>query len=418
MLQPINRSMFQAIRYRLLWSYLGVLTLILGGFAIAVRTTFAYSLRHQVTGELTTLGQGAATSIEIVQGKLQADSDFSVKDLDDRKQALQWFDLQGNSLGQQGHYTLTLPLDVQKPVQVQAQVQGVTLPVIDADTKQFVGYVRASESLRDLEDTLRRLDWGLGGGVVAALVLSGFGGVWLTRQAMQPIEQSFERLQQFTADASHELRSPLMAIKSNAAVALKYAEGMRNSDAEKFEAIASATRQMTRLTEDLLLLARTDRDRHQDWQQVNLTAILRHLIQFYTPEAASKQIQIKADLPESLYLSGDAAQLTQLFTNLLINALQYTPAQGSVAIEAHQKGAHLQVKVQDTGIGIASEHLPRIFDRFWRADSSRSYSSGGSGLGLAIAQSVVQAHGGAIAVQSQLGEGSCFTVLLPVKPPH
>ena len=418
MLQPINCDMFQAIRYRLLWSYLGVLTLILGVFAIAVRTTFAYSLKHQVTGELTTLGQGAATSIEIVKGKLQADSDFSLKDLDARKQALQWFDPQGKTLGQQGHYTLTLSLEIQEPIQVQDQVQGVTLPVFDTDTKQLVGYVRASESLLDLENTLRKLDWGLGGGVVAALVLSGFGGVWLTQQAMQPIEQSFERLQQFTADASHELRSPLMAIKSNAAVALKYAEGMRNSDAEKFEAIASATRQMTRLTEDLLLLARTDRDRHQDCQPVNLTAILRHLIQFYTPEAASKQIQLKADLPESLYLSGDAAQLTQLFTNLLINALQYTPAQGSIAIEAHQQGASLQVKVRDTGIGIASTHLPRIFDRFWRADSSRSYSSGGSGLGLAIAQSVVQTHGGSIAVQSQLGEGSCFTVLLPAKPAH
>ena len=408
--------MFQEIRHRLLLSYLGVLTLILGGFAIAVRTTFAYSLRHQLTGELTTLGQGAATSIEIVKGKLQADSDFSVKDLDARKQALQWFDLQGKSLGQQGHYILALPLEIQESIQIQDQVQGVTLPVLDTDTKQLVGYVRASESLQDLENTLRKLDWGLGSGVAAALVLSGFGGVWLTRQAMQPIEQSFQRLQQFTADASHELRSPLMAIKSNAAVALKYSEGMRDSDAEKFESIASATRQMTRLTEDLLLLARTDRDRHQDWQPVNLTAILRHLIQFYTPEAEGKQIQLQADLPELLYLSGDAAQLTQLFTNLLINALQYTPAQGSVAIEAHQKSAYLQVKVQDTGIGIASEHLARIFDRFWRADSSRSYSSGGSGLGLAIAQSVAQTHGGAIAVQSYLGEGSCFTVLLPAKP--
>jgi two-component system, OmpR family, manganese sensing sensor histidine kinase len=406
--------MFQEIRYRLLWSYLGVLTLILSVFAIAVRTTFAYSLRHQLTGELKTLGQGAATSIELVNGTLQADSDFSLKDLNDRKQALQWFDLQGKTLGQQGQYILALPLVIQEPIQIQDQVQGVTLPVLDADTKQLIGYVRASESLQDLENTLQKLDWGLGGGVVAALVLSGFGGVWLTRQAMQPIEQSFQRLQQFTADASHELRSPLMAIKSNAAVALKYPEGMRDSDAEKFQAIASATRQMTRLTEDLLLLARTDRDRQQDWQQVNLAEILRHLIQFYTPEAEGKQIQLKADLPKSLYLSGDATQLTQLFTNLLMNALQYTPAQGTVQIQAQQKGMQLQVAVKDTGIGIAPEHLTQIFDRFWRADSSRSYSDG-SGLGLAIAQSLAQTQGGSIAVQSQIGKGSCFTVLLPAK---
>ena len=155
--------MFQEIRYRLLWSYLGVLTLILSVFAIAVRTTFAYSLRHQLTGELTTLGQGAATSIEIVKGKLQADSDFSLKDLDARKQALQWFDLQGKTLGRQGRYILTLPLAIEDPEQVQNQVQGVTLPVFDVDTKQLVGYVRASESLQDLENTLQKLGLGIRG---------------------------------------------------------------------------------------------------------------------------------------------------------------------------------------------------------------------------------------------------------------
>jgi two-component system, OmpR family, manganese sensing sensor histidine kinase len=407
--------MFQAIQYRLLVSYMGVLTLILSMFAIAVRITFAQTLSQEMTEELTALAQGAKASIESVNGQLQADGDFSVQDLNAHKQAVQWFDRQGRPLEQQGQYILPLPLAMQQSVQIQDQIQAVTLPVIDLDNGQLVGYVRASESLQQLENTLRRLDWGLSGGVLVALILSGVGGVWLTRQSMQPIEDSFQRLQQFTADASHELRSPLMAIKSNVAVALKYPEGLRNTDAEKFQAIASATSQMTRLTEDLLMLARTDRERHQDWQPVNLTAILWHLIQLYTPEATAKQIQIKFDLPESLYLAGDTTQLTQLFTNLLMNALQYSPAQGIVEIQARQKGTHLQVKVQDTGIGIAPEHLSQVFDRFWRANSSRSYSSGGSGLGLAIAQSVARRHRGSITVHSKVGEGSCFTVLLPAK---
>ncbi len=107
---------------------------------------------------------------------------------------------------------------------------------------------------------------------------------------MQPIESSFQRLKQFTADASHELRSPLMVIKSNASVALKYPKEMRATDAEKFQAIASATNQMTRLTEDLLFLARTDKIPSRDGANVNLTSILSDLVQLYQPQAEAKRI--------------------------------------------------------------------------------------------------------------------------------
>ncbi len=421
--------MFQEIRHRLLISYLGVFTLILGVFAIAVRATFAHSLRQQLTEQLITLGQGAASSIEFINGRFQADTDFSTQDLIARKQALQWFDLQGNLLGQQGEQILTLPLPRPQPnqqsVQTQAQIQGVTLPVVNSEISsgitsrndRLIGYVRASQSSQNLDDTLQRLDWGLEGGVLTALILSSLGGIWLTRQAMQPIEKSFQRLQQFTADASHELRSPLMAIKSNAAVALKYPEGIREADAEKFQAIASATRQMTRLTEDLLLLARNDRHLQRDWQDVNLTSLLQHLVQLYQPQADTKQIDLKSDIAELLHLTGDTLQLTHLFTNLIVNALQYTPEKGAIEICAYQRGTHILVNVQDTGIGISPEHLEDIFDRFWRADSSRSHESGGAGLGLAIAQNVAQMYDGSISVQSQLGDGSCFTVLLPIKSP-
>jgi two-component system, OmpR family, manganese sensing sensor histidine kinase len=111
-----------------------------------------------------------------------------------------------------------------------------------------------------------------------------------------------------------------------------------------------------------------------------------------------------------LYLSGDADQLNRLFTNLLVNALRYTPEGGRVEIERYLVGRQIVVSVKDTGLGIPSEHLERVFDRFWRAEESRAYQSGGSGLGLAIAQTIAQAHGGLIAVTSQVGVGSCFTV--------
>jgi len=406
---------FQKIRYRLLLSYLVVFASILGIFATAVRFFFTYSLHQQLTEKLTVLGQGAAANSEFDQGQIKIDDDFSSKDLIARAQALQWFDAQGHVISQQGKNVLTLPLSVRETVQVQnskIRIQGVTLPIINSDNGQLIGYVRASQSLENLDDTLEKLDWGLGGGIVVALILSGISGVLLTRQAMQPIEQSFQRLKQFTSDASHELRSPLMVIKSNAAVALKYSKGMRVTDAEKFNAIASATNQMTRLTEDLLLLARSDIP-NRDWDTLNLEEILENVVDLYNPQAQEKQINLKTQLTKPLYLWGDPVQITRLFTNLIENAVHYTLSGGAVEIQTSRVNQYLIVKVQDTGIGIAPEHLEHVFDRFWRADQSRSYWAGGSGLGLAIATAIAQKHGGLITVTSQVGVGSCFTVRLP-----
>ena len=414
--------MFQSLRYRLLLSYLLVLASILGVFAIAVRVVFAHALSQQLTEKLLALGQGAATSLELENGHLKVQSDFSNRSLIDHDQALEWFDPQGISVGHQGKYRLKLPSAGKKAVQTQKgtpQIRGVTLPVLGSDSGHLLGYVRASQSLEEIDETLRKLDLGLGGGVVVALLLSGVGGAILTRQAMEPIEKSFERLKQFTADASHELRSPLMAIEANVAVALTYPEGNRaGGDTEKFEAIASAVSQMTGLTEDLLLLARTDQVPKHQREFLNLTDLLDDLVKLYQPQAQTKDIALGVIGAQALSLSGDAGQLKRLFTNLIVNALQYTPEGGQVDIECHLVGKQIVVSVRDTGIGIPPEQLGRVFDRFWRAEQSRSYGSeglgsGGSGLGLAIAWAIATTHGGLITVTSQVGVGSCFNVRLP-----
>jgi signal transduction histidine kinase len=408
---------FQALRYRLLLSYLLVLASILSVFAIAVRVVFTQSLTQQLTAQLRLLGQGAAANAVFnqKQGRIIVGKGFSTPELIARERAIQWFDLQGHLITQQGKAVLALPLpaSTEDSVQIQAsqpRVQGVTLPILDKNDRQPVGYVRVSKSLAEQDERLQRLDLGLGGGIFVALILSGVGGIWLTRQAMLPIEENFRRLKQFTADASHELRSPLMAIKTNVSVALKYPNGMRPADAEKFEAIASATTQMVCLTEDLLLLVRTDQTPGRDRETVNLASMLADLIQLYQSPAAVKQVELKSELSTPIDLLGDASQLNRLFTNLIINALDYTPPGGTVEIQASQVGQTIFVKVQDTGIGIAPENLERIFHRFWRGDQSRTYSQGGSGLGLAIAQAIAQSHNGQISVTSELGQGSCFTV--------
>lgn len=410
-------SIFETLRYRLLLSYLAVLAAILLIFALAVRVVFARSLVQKQTDELMLLARAAATTADFTGGQITLGEAFAASRLTARNQALQWFNARGQLIGQSGQETVSMPIDFNQPIQVQARmgrsgqnVLAVTLSIVNKRTGLVTGFVRSSQSLEVIDASLNRLDWGLGTGIAIAVVCSSAGGIWLTRQSMKPIEESFERLRQFTADASHELRSPLMAIKSNAQVALKYPEGMRPGDAEKLTAIASATQQMTQLTEDLLFLARTDRLPQYSRESVNLSELLSNLIQLYEPQAQAKEIHLSGQLEEDLILFGDRAQLQRLFTNLLVNALQYTPSAGSIQILTERTQKQVIVTVQDTGIGIESSQIPKVFDRFWRATQSRTYSENGSGLGLAIAQAIAQNHGGQISVTSEVGQGSQFTV--------
>ena len=410
-----NSSMFQKIRNQLILSYLVVLLAILTAFVIAVRISFTRSLNQQLMTRLEILARAATTNFDIEDGEIEVDED---EILVTQNQTIEWFDLEGSLIAKQGNYPPTLPMIPKKNIQRQFKplsIKGLTVPIYDEDTKELIGYTRVSEFTQELQSLLQKLDLGLAGGVIIALILSGTGGIWLTRQTMRPIEDSFQRLKQFTSDASHELRSPLMVIKSNTAVALKYSRGMRPTDLEKFQMIESAADQMTRLTENLLLLARTDRTQLINCKSVNLSSILDELLNLYLPQAGDKNIELRGKIEEKLYLHGDEIMLQQLFTNLIQNAIYYTPSNGSILIEAGRVYSHLVVKVQDTGIGIAPEHLEKIFERFWRAEKSRSHQAGKSGLGLAIAQAIARKHQGLITVESELGSGSCFTVRLPCK---
>lgn len=411
--------MFKNIRYRLLLSYLLIFASILGFFTIGVRLIFTYSLKQQIIEKLTALGQGITASAEWENNYLKFDNDFQVQDLLNNHQSLEWFDRKGNSILRQGSFVMNIPFSQENFTQIQLgnpDIQGVILPVIDSDSKQLIGYVRVSQSLGELEDTLKKLDLGLAISIIFALMISGIGGIILTNQVMQPVEESFQRLKQFTADASHELRNPLMVIDSNVAVSVKYPEGMRKTDQESFEAIASATKQMTSLTEDLLLLARADKaDKINllNKKKVNLQDIFEKILNSYKAKINEKYIKIQLKLSRPLFMLGDSLKLERLFSNLIDNAIYYTPKFGMIEVEGRQIKSLIEIKIKDTGIGIKSENLDKIFERFWRADTSRSHWEGGAGLGLAIVQSIVNLHGGTITVTSQLGVGSCFIISLP-----
>lgn len=406
--------MFRKIRNRLFLFNFLVFACVLAGFTLVVRLVFVRNLDQQLIDNLIAIGQGAAGNAEIEDGHLTVEGGFLAQELSDPYQALQWFDTQGNLITQRGSYVLQSPLNPQPNVVIQtnnATIKAITMPIL-SDTEEIIGYVRVSQSLHEFKQTIAQLDWGLGIGAIAALTLSGIGSIWLNRQTMQPIEESFQRLKQFTADASHELRSPLMAVSSNVEVALKYADGMRDSDQEVLVNVLSATDQMTQLTEGLLLLARMDKIADFKHQSVDLTGTLNHLVQFYQIQAEAKQIELIAQIEPDLSLVGDALSLTRAFTNLIQNAIYYTLAGGKVVVIARQNNYQIQVDVEDTGIGIAAEYYEKIFERFWRVDQARLHEGGGAGLGLSIAQAIIQNHGGSITVNSQIGSGSCFVVRL------
>ena len=249
--------------------------------------------------------------------------------------------------------------------------------------------------------------------MIISLTISSGAGIWLTRRAMKPAEISYQRLQQFTADAAHELRSPLMAVKTNASTALKYPDGMRSGDLKKFTAIASATEQIITLTEDLLILARAENHQNQVIEQIDLTLLIQQIAIKHQSQIDTKSLILEVDIQSNLLVQGSIHSLDRVFINLLENAIHYTPSGGRIRILACLIERQIEIAIIDTGVGIAAEDLDRIFDRFWRGDRSRTRWEGGSGLGLAIAKSIVEQNHGSIEVQSKLGDGSQFIVRLP-----
>ena len=422
-------SQFGPIQRRLLWANVLVFGLVLGGFAIALRTTFTVTLRQQQQAQLQALSRSAAAVVEWDDDQLEIESDdLAETAILANTQGVQWFTADGQLIDQLGtiHPTEKISTAVSAhaghlnevtqtvgAIPIQSLTQTVAPERKTANTTDII-YIRVSQSLVPYHTTLQQLDRGLGIGSFVALGMSAFGVLWLNRQAMRPIETSFDRLRQFTADASHELRNPIMAITSNAEVALRYPDGMRIDDKETLETIMNAAEQMAHLTQDLLLLTRLDQQLPIERVPVDLSKLLADLVRLYQPQAQQNTIKIQTQIAPQLSLTGHAPHLIQAFTNLLQNALRYTPPNGTVTVSSQQTIEGVRVTIQDTGIGIAPENISKIFDRFWRVDQARNAASGGSGLGLSIAQAIIRSHNGTITVRSQPGEGSSFTVHLPI----
>jgi two-component system, OmpR family, manganese sensing sensor histidine kinase len=418
--------MFSALKKRLLWNNLAVLGGILLIFTVSVYVLFAQSTIRQLDERLVLLARAVSLSVESEDGKIQFNESIYLGSGQERvvlgeDATAQWLTPEGKVVRAQGH----LPLG-NKPLQLNrlltqerpSRARIYSESVHDPENGKLLGYVRVALALTTQENTLGRLRWGLAGGVSLALTLATLGSFWLTRQAMRPAEAGYQRLQQFTADASHELRSPLTAIKLNTATALRHPEQLSMAEIQdSFAQIQDAADQMTHLTQDLLLLARADELSSPEisWEPLSLDKVLAELVTEMQVLAQAKQIDLSYQAEAALTLLGDRNQLNRLFQNLIENAIYYTPPLGKVTVVLQEREHQALVSVTDTGIGMAPEHCTRVFDRFWRADKARSRHSGGNGLGLAIAQSIAGSYGGDISVTSKENEGSSFVVKLPLQ---
>ncbi len=332
----------------------------------------------------------------------------------------------------------------------QATIRVYTTPVIE--NSQVVGILQVAQNLNGVRQTLNQLLITLLVAGPLIMLIAGSGGYFLAARTLNPIDQitrtarqisaedlsarlnlpatddevgrladtldsmltrlddGFQRERRFAADASHELRTPLAAMQAILSTTLAH----QRTYAEYEQALVDLTQETDRmrtLTEGLLHLARNEAAiQSAQFENVNLSTLLQDVTDTLRPLAEDKGLSLICNAFDNLTLLGDTDGLIRLFVNLLGNAIKYTE-QGQITVTAKQcPNSAVEITITDTGMGIASEHLPHIFDRFYRVDKSRS--TDGSGLGLAIALNVAQAHNGTITVNSEIGQGASFRVQL------
>ena len=253
-------------------------------------------------------------------------------------------------------------------------------------------------------------------GFVIGMIIIIIAGYYLARRSMIPIQSSWEKQQEFVADASHELRTPLAVVKSNAELILRHPDHTVEEESIRVTNIIREVRRMTKLVSSLLTLARSDANQIEiKLGLVSANEVIENIAEQFIPLAEMEGLTLQVELSEQLELMADKERLHQLLVILLDNAIKYTPPPGQLLITGAKQGSNLVITVEDSGQGIPTEDLPRVFDRFYRGDKARSREKGGTGLGLSIAKWIVQQHGGKIGVDNKASGGARFSIVLPVK---
>ena len=270
----------------------------------------------------------------------------------------------------------------------------------------------------NLEQTQEMLDSLLlviGLGVLVSGLLALLIGLYLANLSLRPIQNAWNKQQEFVADASHELRTPLTVVHTQLERLFRHPSHTIEQESLLISEAMDETRRMSKLVAQLLTLARSDSNEQEIMcQPVSMDAVVERAVNSFQPLAELKDIRLVIDLEHPLSMTGDSERLNQLLVILLDNALKYTQEGGTITVTCKRNANAILLEVCDTGIGIKKEDLPHIFDRFFRGDKMRSRTQEGSGLGLSIAKWIVEAHGGRIRADSELGQGTTVLVRLPL----
>ncbi len=277
------------------------------------------------------------------------------------------------------------------------------------------GYLQLGRTLELFDAEIKRMQWILLVGFPITLGLIAISSWWLSGLAIRPLYQSYQQQRQFTANAAHELRSPLASLLATVEAMLRIPQSNPQEMQTMLYRIERQGRRLSHLIADLLFLTSLEQNSlPKSFHPCCLNDLVNDLIEELLELATASDIHLTCQVPqEEIFVLGNESQLYRLVSNLIVNAIQYTKTGGLVMVNLESSDRFAFITVKDTGTGIAPEEQNRIFERFYRIDSARSRKTGGTGLGLAIARAIVHHHQGHLTVKSELRVGSLFTIHLP-----
>ena len=453
------------IRLRLAAWYFAVLAVVLSAFGVSAFIEMRHSIHRTVDEELQIRAEGVHQLIvRTIQRGAEGDLQEGLREHTELRQGgalLQVSDEQGNWL-----YRSPVMSDygVPRPASIPRRAVDYlksSVPLRIWSEKVNVGgqtyLIQTAFEMDDFYAALDDFSLLLFISIPSLLVCAAAGGYWISTRALAPVDQitqtartisaqnlssrlvvpktrdelqrlsetlngmlerleaAFKKITQFTADASHELRTPVAVMRTRAELSLRKA---RSAD-EYREVIAEVLTELEKtsgLIEQLMFLARADSGAETlHFNPTNVVEVLHEACHQGSALAEAKQIAFREQIPpDSLWIQGDAGSLRRLFLILIDNAVKYTPANGKVEVSLQRNDGYAVAQVRDTGIGITETDLPNVFERFYRADKVRSRESGGVGLGLSIGRWITEVHAGTIEVQSSPGQGSVFQIRLPI----
>ncbi len=288
--------------------------------------------------------------------------------------------------------------------------------ILHTQTGENWGYLQVGRSIQDFDDYMYAVTWLLLLGLPLIIILVVISAWWLAGISINPVYQSYQQMQQFTADAAHELRTPLATLQATIDSSLMSQTLNEQETKETLQTLNRQSKRLINLVQDLLILSRLDWQLSQNnkliYEKVCLQDLIEDLVEELSPLALAKKVHLSFyfNVDKELIIKGIPEQIYRLFFNLITNAIQYTPKHGKVIITLNQIDNKALINIQDTGIGIKDEEIKKIFNRFYRVNKSRNRQDGGSGLGLSIASILAKNNNVKIEVKSEIGKGSIFTV--------